>query len=256
VVSEVWADYANRLKRRRAHQATNGTWDEVFLTIMANAITCGARWNQRRQRLDILVHRGGISKRRRSFSQAAQGLEVCPGESSSRISSRAYEAAAKREILPGVEHRPEPLSSITAVRNSERNQPYSQREIFRMQGFKSRDMPSAFCPRNGPYAQTLSPSAASGCSHRRTAPEMRNALRRVGRDQTVGAGRLSVGSAQHCTEKCLAVLVTISSQQLDKASRSGWSNPGNFRGAHPARGSCPVHIDSGFRSAYRAPERA
>ena len=61
-------DDANRLRRRRPQPGDKWHLDEVFLTIMANAITCGGRWIRTIMSWIFWCNADATNRRRRSFS--------------------------------------------------------------------------------------------------------------------------------------------------------------------------------------------
>jgi putative transposase len=89
--------------------------------------------------------------------------------------------AAKREILPSVEHRQHKYLNNRAENS---HQPTRQRER-RMQGFKSPGHAQRFLAAYGPISQHFRP-----CRHRLTAPEYRQELRKRCRvwEEITGAG--------------------------------------------------------------------
>src|SRR5580765_811815 len=97
-------DYANRLKRRRAQPGDKWHLDEVFLTINGERHYLWRAVDQDDNVLDILVQsRRNKHAAKKFFRKLLKGLQYVP-----RViitdKLRSY-GAAKREILPGVEHR-------------------------------------------------------------------------------------------------------------------------------------------------------
>jgi putative transposase len=97
-------DYANRLKRRRAQPGDKWHLDEVFLTINGKRHYLWRAVDQDDNVLDILVQsRRNTQAAKKFFRKLLKGLTYVP-----RViitdKLKSY-SAAKREILPGVEHR-------------------------------------------------------------------------------------------------------------------------------------------------------
>src|SRR6516165_6706529 len=116
--------------------------DEVFLTINGKRHYLWRAVDQDDNVLDILVQSlRNKQAAKKFFRKLLKGLQYVP-----RViitdKLKSY-GAAKREILPGVEHR---QSRYLNNRCENSHRPTRQRER-RMQGFKSAGMPSAFCPR-------------------------------------------------------------------------------------------------------------
>ena len=131
-------DYANRLKHRRAQPGDKWHLDEVFLTINGKRHYLWRAVDQDDNVLDILVQ------------------------------SRRNKQAAKREILPGVEHR---QSRYLNNRCENSHRPTRQWER-RMQGFKSAGHAQRFLSAYGPIAQHFRPRR-----HLLSAPEYRKQMR-------------------------------------------------------------------------------
>lgn len=96
--------YANELRRRRPHCGDKWHLDEVFLTIRGERHSLWRAIDQDGNVLDILVQsRRNQHAAKRFFRKPLKGLQYIP-----RVivpdKLKSY-AAAKREILPGVEHR-------------------------------------------------------------------------------------------------------------------------------------------------------
>ena len=132
-------DDANRLKHRRAQPGDTWHLDEVFLTIHG-------------ERHDLW----------RAVAQDDTVLDIL-------VQSRRHTHAAKREILPGVEHR---QSRYLNNRCEHSHRPTRQRE-YRMQGFKSAGHAQRFLSAYGPIAQHFRPRRHlwSAAAYRR---EMKN----------------------------------------------------------------------------------
>ena len=119
--------------------------------------------------LDILVQsRRNKQAAKKFFRKLLKGLYVCATGASSRINSKSY-GAAKREILPGVEHR---QSRYLNNRCENSHRPTRQRER-RMQGFKSAGHAQRFLSAYGPIAQHFRPRR-----HLLSASEYRQEMRK------------------------------------------------------------------------------
>src|SRR5919106_3736752 len=97
-------DYANQLKRRRAQPGDKWHLDEVFLTINGERHYLWRAVDQDDNVLDILVQsRRNKKAAKKFFRKLLKGLQYVP-----RVlitdQLKSY-AAAKREMMPGVEHR-------------------------------------------------------------------------------------------------------------------------------------------------------
>jgi putative transposase len=97
-------DYANRLRRRRPRPGDKWHMDEVFLTINGERHYLRRMVDQDGNVLDILVQsRRNKKAAKKFFRKLLKGLTYVP-----RVvitdKLKSY-GAAKREILPGVEHR-------------------------------------------------------------------------------------------------------------------------------------------------------
>src|ERR687883_330816 len=97
-------DYANQLKHRRAQPGDKWHLDEVFLTINGKRHYLWRAVDQDDNGLDILVQsRRNKQAAKKFFRKLLKGLRYVP-----RViitdKLKSY-GAAKREILPGVEHR-------------------------------------------------------------------------------------------------------------------------------------------------------
>ena len=135
-------DYANRLKRRRAQPGDKWHLDEVFLTINGERHYLWRAVDQDDNVLDILVQsRRNKHAAKKFFRKLLKGLQYVP-----RViitdKLKSY-GAAKREILPGVEHR---QSCYLNNRCEHSPLPHANGNIA-CRGLNRRDMPSAFCPR-------------------------------------------------------------------------------------------------------------
>ena len=143
--------YANQL-RRRPSQATNGTWTKRFSLLIRNAMTSGEQWIRPATCLDMVVQRRQDKHAaKRFFRKLLKGLTYVP-----RViitdKLKSY-GAAKREVLPGVEHRQHRYLNNRAENS---HQPTRQRERH-MQGFKSPGQAQRFLAAYGPIAQHFRP---------------------------------------------------------------------------------------------------
>jgi len=154
--------------------------DEVFLTIKGKRQYLWRAVDQDGNVLDILVQRRRNKQAaKKFFRKLLKGLSYVP-----RViltdKLKSY-GAAKREILPGVEHRQHRYLNNRAENS---HQPTRQRER-RMQRFKSPGQAQRFLSAYGPIAQHFRPRR-----HRFSAPdyqqEMKNRFR-IWREITVPA---------------------------------------------------------------------
>jgi putative transposase len=160
-------DYANQLKRRRAQPGDKWHLDEVFLTINGKRHYLWRAVDQDDNVLDILVQRRrNKHAAKQFFRKLLKGLQYVP-----RViitdKLKSY-GAAKREILPGVEHH-QSRSLNHRCENSHR--PTRQWE-HRMQGFTSAGHAQRFLAAYGPIAQHFRPRR-----HLLSAPEYRQEMR-------------------------------------------------------------------------------
>ena len=97
-------DYANRLKRRRAQPGDKWHLDAVFLAINGERHSLWRAVDQDDNVLDILVQRRrNTQAAKKFFRKLLKGLPYVPRVIiTEKLKS---DGAAKREILPGVEHR-------------------------------------------------------------------------------------------------------------------------------------------------------
>jgi putative transposase len=145
-------DYANRLKRRRAQPGDKWHLDEVFLTKNGERHSLWRAVDQDDNVLDILVQsRRNKQAAKQFFRKLLEGLQYVPRVIITE-KLKSY-GAAKREILPGVEHR-QSRSLNNRCENSHR--PTRQRE-YRMQGLKSAGHVQRFLSAYGPIAQHFRP---------------------------------------------------------------------------------------------------
>jgi putative transposase len=143
--------YTTQLRRR---PRPGDTWhlDEVFLTIRGEQHYLWRAVDQDGHAPDILVQRRRDKyAAKKFFRKQLKGLAYIP-----RViiadQLKSY-GAAKRELLPSVEHRQRRYLNNRAENS---RQPTRQRER-RMQGFKSPGHAQQFLPAYGPIAQHLRP---------------------------------------------------------------------------------------------------
>ena len=177
-------DYANQLKRRRAQPGDKWHLDEVFLTINGQRHYLWRAVDQDDNVLDILVQsRRNKHAAKKFFRTLLKGLQYVP-----RViitdKLKSY-GAAKREILPGVEHR---QSRYLNNRCENSHRPTRQRE-YRMQGFKSAGHAQRFLSAYGPIAQHFRPRRHLW-SAVRVPPRDEKPLRELGGNNGYGAGCL------------------------------------------------------------------
>jgi putative transposase len=145
-------EYANQLKRRRPRPGDKWHLDEVFLTINGVPHYLWRAVDQDDNVLDILVQsRRNKKAAKKFFRKLLKGLQYVP-----RVlitdQLKSY-GAAKRELLPGVEHR---QSRYLNNRCENSHRPTHQRER-RMRGFKSPGHAQRFLSAYGPIAQHFRP---------------------------------------------------------------------------------------------------
>jgi putative transposase len=160
-------DYANQLRRRRPRPGDKWHLDEVFLTINGKRHYLWRAVDQDDNVLDILVQsRRNRKAAKKFFRKLLKGLQYVP-----RVvitdKLRSY-GAAKRDILPGVEHR---QSRYLNNRCENSHRPTRQRER-RMQGFKSAGHAQRFLSAFGPIFQHFRPRR-----HLLSAAEYRDEMR-------------------------------------------------------------------------------
>jgi putative transposase len=158
--------YANQLRRRRPRPGDKWHLDEVFLTIHGERHYLWRAVDQDGHILDILVpHRRDRKAAKKFFRKLLTGLAYVP-----RVlitaKLKSY-GAAKRDILPGVEHRPHRSLNNRAEKS---HQPTRQRER-RMQGFKAPGHAQRILSAYGPIAQHFRPRR-----HRLPAPTYRHVM--------------------------------------------------------------------------------
>jgi putative transposase len=144
--------YANQLRRRRPRPGDKWHLDEVFLTIHGKRHYLWRAVDQEGNVLDILVQRRRDKQAAKKFlRKLLKGLTYVP-----RVivtDKLASYGAAKREILPSVEHRQHRHLNNRAENS---HQLTRQRES-RMQGFKSPGHAQRFLAAYGPIAQHFRP---------------------------------------------------------------------------------------------------
>jgi len=144
--------YANQLRRRCPQRGDKWHLDEVFLTIRGERHYLWRAVDQDGQVLDILVQRRRNRKAAKTFfRKLLKGCQYVP-----RViitdQLKSY-GAAKRELLPGVEHRQHRYLNNRAENS---HQPTRQRER-RMQGFKSPGHAQRFLSAYGLIVQHFRP---------------------------------------------------------------------------------------------------
>jgi putative transposase len=158
--------YANQLRRRRPRPGDKWHLDEVFLTIHGERHYLWRAVDQDGYVLDILVQRRrNKAAAKKVFRKLLKGCRYMP-----RViitDKLASYGAAKREILPSVEHRQHRYLNNRAENS---HQPTRQRER-RMQGFKSPGHAQRFLSAYGPIAQHFRPRR-----HRLPASEYRREM--------------------------------------------------------------------------------
>ena len=159
--------YANQLRRRRFRPGDKWHLDEVFLTINGARHYLWCAVDQDGHVLDILVQsRRNKKAAKKFFQKLLKGLTYVP-----RViitdKLKSY-GAAKREILPGVEHRQHRYLNNWAENS---HQPTRKCER-RMRRFKSPGHAQRFLSAYGPIAQHFRPRR-----HRLSAPEYRQVMR-------------------------------------------------------------------------------
>jgi putative transposase len=144
--------YANQLRHRRPRPGDKWHLDEVFLTIRGERHYLWRAVDQDGHVLDILVQRRRHkAAAKKFFRRLLKGLKYVP-----RVmvtdKLKSYEAA-KRDMLPSVEHRQHRYLNDRAENS---HQPTRLRER-RMQGFKSPGHAQRFLSAYGPMAQHFRP---------------------------------------------------------------------------------------------------
>jgi putative transposase len=172
--------YANQLRRRRPRPGDTWHLDEVFLTIKGDRSYLWRAVDQEGHVLDILVQRRRDKKAaKKFFRKLLKGLMYVP-----RVvvtdKLKSY-GAAKRELLPGVDHRQQRYLNNRAENS---HQPTRQREQ-RIQRFKSPGQAQRFLSAYGPIAHHFRP-----CRRRFSAPEYRQEMNKrfqIWREVTIPA---------------------------------------------------------------------
>jgi putative transposase len=159
-------DFANQLRRRRPQPGDKWHLDGVFLTIHGEPHYLWRAVDQDGNVLDMLVQRRRNKKAAKKLSRKLlKGLTDVPRVIiTDKLTSYG---AAKREILPNVEHRQHRHLNNRAENS---HQPTHQRER-RMQGFKSPGHAQRFLSAYGPIAQHFRPRR-----HRLSASAYRHAM--------------------------------------------------------------------------------
>ena len=144
--------YANRLRRRRPRPGDKWHLDEVFLSINGERQYLWRAVDQDGNVLDILVpRRRDKHAAKKCFRKLLKGLTYVP-----RViitdQLKSYEAA-KREILPGVEHRQHRYLNHRAENS---HQPTRQRERT-LRRFKSAGHAQRFLSAHGPILSHFRP---------------------------------------------------------------------------------------------------
>ncbi len=144
--------YANRLRRRRPRPGDKWHLDEVFLAIKGERQYLWRAVDQDGNVLDILVQRRRDKHAaKKFFRKLLKGLTYVP-----RViitdQLKSYEAA-KREILPGVEHRQHRYLNNRAENS---HQPTRQRERT-LRRFKSAGHAQRFLSAHGPILSHFRP---------------------------------------------------------------------------------------------------
>ena len=145
-------EYANQLKRRRPRTGDKWHVDEMVLTINGRHHYLWGAVDQDDNILDILVQRRrNKHAAKKFFRKLLKGLQYVPRVLITDKLKRY--GAAKRQLLPGVEHR---QSRYLNNRCENSHRPTRQRES-RMQGFKSPGYAQRFLAAYGPIAQHFRP---------------------------------------------------------------------------------------------------
>jgi putative transposase len=149
---KVGQQFANQLRRRRPRPGDKWHLDEVFLTINGGRHYLWRAVDQDGNVLDILVQRRRDKIAAKKFFRKL--LKSCQYVPRVIVTDqlKSY-SAAKRETLPGVEHRQHRYLNHRAEHS---HQPTRQRER-RLQGFKSPGHAQRFLAADGPIAQHFRP---------------------------------------------------------------------------------------------------
>ncbi len=144
--------YANKLRRRRPRPGNKWHLDEVVLKIKGEQCYLWRAVDQERVILDILVQsRRNTRAATRFFKKLLKGLEYVPGVIITD-KLRSY-GAAKKELLPKVEHRQHKRLNNRAENS---HQPTRVREKL-MRRFKSQGQAQRFLPAQGLIREHLRP---------------------------------------------------------------------------------------------------
>jgi putative transposase len=151
--------YANQLRRRRPRPGAKWPRDEAFLPINGERHYLWRAVDQEGKVLDILVQRRrNKHAAKKFFRKLLKGLQYVP-----RVvitaKLKSY-GAAKREVLPGVEHRQHRSLNNRAEHS---HQPTRQRER-RRQRCKSPGQAQRFLAAYGPIAQHFRPRRPLFCA--------------------------------------------------------------------------------------------
>ena len=145
-------EYAHQLKRRRARPGDKWYLDEVFVTINGKRHDLWCAVDQDDNVLDILVQsRRNKQAVKKCFRTLLKGLQYVP-----RViitDKLKHDGAAKRELLPGVEHR---QSRYLNNRCENSHRPTRQR-AYRRQGLQSAGHAQRFLSASGPMAHHCRP---------------------------------------------------------------------------------------------------
>jgi putative transposase len=191
--------YANRLWHRCPRPSDTGHLDEVFLSMRCERHYPWRVGDRDGHIFDTLVQRHRDTRAaKQSFRKLFKRLTYVPGVMSS--DKPASDRAAKRELLPSLEHR-----QHTYLNNGAENshQPLRQRER-RMQRFKSAGHAQRFLAADGPIMSHFRPWC-----HRPSAftahQEMRQRFRTRGqvRGLAMAAYGPSAGPVSHLSAWCL-----------------------------------------------------
>ena len=176
-------DYAHQLRRQRPRPGDKWHLDEVGLTINGQRHDLWRAVDQDDHVLDILVQsRRNKKAAQKFFRKLLKGLTNVPRVViTDKLKSCG---AAKREILPGVEHR---QSRYLKNRCENSHRPTRQRER-RMQGFKSPGHAQRFLSADGPIAQPFRPTQAASPVSVGVARRDGESIRELGRSDGHGAG--------------------------------------------------------------------
>jgi len=147
--------YANQLRRRCPRPGDKWHLDEVFLSIQGERHYLWRAVDQEGHGLDILVQRHRDTRAaKRFFRKLLKGLTYVPRVIiTDKLASYASYGAAKREVLPSVEHRQHRYLNNRAENS---HQPTRQRER-RMQRFKSAGHAQRFLAAYGPITSHFHP---------------------------------------------------------------------------------------------------